>query len=47
MALIKKFFHNCWTILEEFGRARAAASLAREGKYDQARKILATNFINK
>jgi hypothetical protein len=47
MALIKKIFHNCWTILEEFGRARAAASLAREGKYDQARKLLATNLVDK
>ena len=47
MVLIKRFFYNCWNMLEEVGRARTAAALAREGKFDQARKLLATNLIDK
>jgi len=40
MDLIKKFSNKFFMLLEDFGRAKAAAALARQGYYDQAREII-------
>ena len=42
-SLIKKIFQ----LLEDFGRAKAASALAREGKYDQARNIVDNKIVAK
>jgi hypothetical protein len=42
-SLIKKFFQ----LLEDFGRAKAASALAREGKYEQARNIVDNKIVAK
>ncbi len=40
MDLIRKFLNKTWDLLEDFGRARTAAALAREGKLELARQII-------
>jgi hypothetical protein len=42
-SLIKKIFQ----LLEDFGRAKAASALAREGKYDQAREVINIKTVDK
>lgn len=37
---MKRFFKELMNILESMGNARAAAVLARQGYYDEARKIM-------
>lgn len=41
MDLIRKILKKTWDLLEDFGRARAAAALAREGKIEMAQRIIA------
>lgn len=40
MDLIKNTLQYLWDLLEDFGRARAAAALARDGKHELAREII-------
>lgn len=37
---MKTFFNTIMGILEALGKARAASSLARMHKYDEARKVM-------
>ena len=37
---MRSFFHTVNSILESFGRARAAAYLSRQGQVDQAKALL-------
>jgi hypothetical protein len=45
MDLIKKVANYLWVLLEDFGRAKAAAALARDGNYDLARKIITEKSV--
>lgn len=36
---MKNFIESIIYLLESFGKARAAAELTRQGRYDEARKI--------
>jgi hypothetical protein len=45
MDLIKKVANYLWILLEDFGRARTAAALARNGKYDLARSIITEKSV--
>lgn len=38
-AMLKKIITEFWDVLESMGRARAAAILARNGKYKQAQDL--------
>lgn len=38
--MFKKFTSSVWNFLCEVGKARYAADLARNHKYDQAKKVL-------
>lgn len=40
MDLIKKVSNYLWVLLEDFGRAKAAAALARNGNYELARNVI-------
>lgn len=40
MALIKKSIKQFWVLLEDLGRTRAAAALARGGKYELAQRVI-------
>lgn len=40
MDLIRKISHYLWVLLEDFGRAKAAAALARNGNYELARNVI-------
>lgn len=37
---MKKFWTSVYCFLESMGRARAAATLAREGRHDMAKAIM-------
>lgn len=36
---MKRFFCKAWCLLESFGYARAASALAREGRYEDAKRL--------
>jgi hypothetical protein len=36
---MKTIVNSIWSFLEAFGQARAAASLARQGKIDEAKAV--------
>ena len=36
---MKTIINSIWSFLEAFGQARAAASLARQGKIDEAKAV--------
>ena len=36
---MKSIINSIWSFLEAFGQARAAASLARQGKIDEAKAV--------
>jgi hypothetical protein len=36
---MKTILNSIWSFLEAFGQARAAASLARQGKIDEAKAV--------
>jgi hypothetical protein len=36
---MKTILNSIWSVLEAFGQARAAASLARQGKIDEAKAV--------
>jgi hypothetical protein len=36
---MKKIINSIWSLLEAFGQARAAASLARQGKIAEAKAV--------
>jgi len=40
---MKKIWNYLMSVAESFGKARAATTLARMGKYEEARKIMAEN----
>ena len=40
MDLMRKVIKQVWVLLEDFGRARAAAALARNGKYNLAQRVI-------
>jgi len=45
MDLIKKVANYLWVLLEDFGRAKAAAALARNGNYDLARSVISEKSV--
>jgi hypothetical protein len=45
MDLIKKVANYLWILLEDFGRAKAAAALARNGNYDLARSVISEKSV--
>lgn len=38
---MKTFINYIWSVLDSFGRARAASYFARQGNYEAARRIMA------
>jgi len=36
---MKTILNSIWSVLEAFGQARAAASLARQGRIDEAKAV--------
>jgi len=36
---MKTILNSIWSVLESFGQARAAASLARQGRIDEAKAV--------
>lgn len=45
--MIKNFFKQVWCFFECMGYARAASTLAREGKYEEAKAVLASKRSEK
>lgn len=43
MDLITKILQYLWVLLEDFGKAKAAAALARDGKYELAKQVISKN----
>jgi hypothetical protein len=39
--MFKTFFNRVWDFFECIGYARAATTLAREGKYEEAKAVMA------
>lgn len=40
MDLMRQTIKQVWVLLEDIGRTRAAAAMARGGKYDLAQRII-------
>lgn len=40
MDLIRKISQYLWVLLEDFGKAKAAAALARDGKHELAKQVI-------
>jgi hypothetical protein len=43
MDLIRKISQYLWVLLEDFGKAKAAAALARNGNYELAKQVISKN----